>query len=443
MATPNKKLQNQAPAQSDKFDSRHHAGRFNLDFLNPQVPLIMSYQDVLLTAEEKAAYFEDLAQNNGVTNFAKISKDCQKRAAKLRKKVAHIDPDEAQPLLEKIAGLESLALQYADPTPPEVEESRKSHGNSTLSIPVKSEQRDRLVEMGLTQYESSSKSDAGQKDADDPDLKRIREIRRKADFWKNIHSWNAIEQLAYYLCEPVKKPTDWTEAVFVRAQRHRDAVNLLAREARYPMMRLLELVEMGNEDAVKAAVEELERFVRLLNLSAKTNPEVFKKVAGQMQSWPVVYSPHPKLNKIPKRIAKQIGLGADIDFAFSSATKWNPNDTGCKIAIHLYQHIKKMRQYPPSNQYSQRFAEALNLPDIKQSTAAYDWWGLAKAILLDSYPKPEEDKVLRGLTKIKDRFKVRDKILECIENKFISLFPKEFRDKREPLSGVKSKPEPR
>jgi hypothetical protein len=442
MATPNKKPQNQAPVQSDKCDLRQHGGRFNLDFLDPQVPLIMSYQDVLLTAEEKAAYFEDLARNNGVENFAKIVKDCRARAAKLKEKVSHIDPDEALPLLEKIAGLESLADYYADPTPPEVEESRKTYGN-TLSIPLTPEQRDGLVKMGLTVNKPSSKSDVGQKDADDPDLKRGQEFRKKAAFWKNIHSWNAIEQLAYYHCEPVKKPADWTEAVFVRAQKDRYAVNLLAREARYPMMRLLELAEMGNEDAVKAAVEELERFVRLLNLSAKTNPEVFKKVAGKMQSWPVMYSSHPRLNQIPERIAKQIGLGADIDFEFSSNTKWNPKDTGCKIAINLYLHIKKMRQYPASNKYSQGFAEALNLPDIKQSTAAYDWWGVAKAILLNSFPKPEENEVLRGLTKIKDRFKVRDKILECIENRFISLFPKEFRDKREPLSGGKSKPEPR
>lgn len=63
----------------------------------------------MLTAEEKAAYYEDLIQNKGQENTKKIAKDCMKKAGALMKKVDFLDEDEAQPLLEKIVGLVALA----------------------------------------------------------------------------------------------------------------------------------------------------------------------------------------------------------------------------------------------------------------------------------------------------------------------------------------------
>ena len=83
-----------------------------------------------------------------------------------------------------------------------------------------------------------------------------------------------------------------------------------------------------------------------------------------------------------------------------------------------------MRQYPESNEFSPCLKEALLLPNIMQPESVKAWWKVAKQVLLIGYPKPEEDEILRSLTNIKNRFKVRDKILECIENRFFSLFPK-------------------
>ncbi len=426
MATRKQKQTKRPPVELDEFESRHHAGTFNLDFLEAKDPPI-SYEDQLLTAEEKAAYYEDLIQNNGVENFKKMQRDCREKAAKLKKKVAHIDRDEAMPLLDQIAGLESAAIYYGDPTPPEVFAAQKDWGDTVTAFHVSPEQKERFREMGLTGIMVAGNSvDAPKLESEAPDSEQVKELKRKARFWKNIHSWSITERMAYYFCGPVK-PADWTEAMFVRAQKDRDAVKVLSWSIRNPMLRLLALADMGIEDAARQAVAELEKYIRLLNLYAKTNPNVFKRVASRLQSWPVVYSPHPRLNQIPQTIAAQIKLGAGIDFEFSRNTKWNPNDLGCKIAMQLYEHIKMMRQYPESNEHSPCLDQAVKLPDIKQSESVKAWWAVAKEVLLAGYAKPEEEDTLRSLTKIKKRFKVRDKILECIENRFFSLFPKEVR----------------
>ncbi len=384
----------------------------------------MAYVNELLTAEEKAAYYEDLVKNNGVENSKKIAKNCMKKAGILMKKVDLLEEYEAGPLLEQIAGLVSLANYHNNPIPPDVLAAQRSPDDEVPSFPLTPDTNNSLAEMGLPGFMPAQEADvATGTDANDKDSTKMAELRRKARFWKNIHTWSADEQMAYYFCGPVK-PADWTEAVFVRAQKHRDAVMFLSWEARHSMSRLLDLAEMGNEDAVSEAVDVLEKFVRLLNLSAKTSPEAFRRVAGKLQSWPVVYSSHPRLNQIPQMIAEQIKLGSGIDFEFSPNTKWNPNELGCKVAMHLYEHIKMMRKHPESNELSPCLDEAIKLPDIKQSGSVKAWWKVAKEVLLIGYPKPEEDEKLRSLTNIKDRFKVRDKILECIENRFLSLFPK-------------------
>jgi hypothetical protein len=174
-------------------------------------------------------------------------------------------------------------------------------------------------------------------------------------------------------------------------------------------------------------VNVLEEYVRLLNLFAKISPKAFVKVASRLLSWPVVYSPHPRLNKTPQKIARQIRLGSGSGFEFSPNAKWDQHDKSCKIAMQLCKHIKMMRQYPESNAWSTKFDQATKLPDLKQSGSVKAWWGVAKQVLLARYPKPEDDPTLRSLTNIKDRFKVRSKILECIENRFLSLFPKNLR----------------
>ncbi len=230
MAPRKKKQQKRSLEESEKFDSRHHAGTFDLGFLQPQPPPI-SYQNELLTAEEKAAYYEDLIKNNGFENSEKIAKDCMEKAGVLIKKVDILEEDEAQPLLEKIVGLVSLANDYNNPVPPDVLASQKNDDDAVQSFPLTAALKNSLTELGLTGFKPAQDSDdAAKMGTDDKDSEMMVELRRKARFWKNIHTWSPAEQMAYYSCGPVK-PADWTEAIFVRAQKHRGAIKLLSWEA--------------------------------------------------------------------------------------------------------------------------------------------------------------------------------------------------------------------
>ncbi len=403
-------------------DLRHIVGPFDLEFLKPQGPRAVDcYEDALLTAEEKAAYYEDLIKNNGFEDSVKIAKDCRNKAAELRNKIDHINPDEALPLLEKVEWLESLARHYDDVLPPDVLASQVDDG--LADIPITQDLGKIRSELGLETSGPKQGSDASpDPEIDDGDSEKMLKLKRKARFWKNIHSWNATEQIAYYFCGP-SKPEDWIEAMFVRAQNCPTALKMISSPDRL-MMRLLTLTEMGHEEAIREVVRSLEKYVRLLNLCAKINPHAFRKVASQLQSWPVVFSPHPRLNQMPQMIARQIALGAAIDFEFGPGAKWNPNDLGCKIAMELYAHIKKIRQYPESNAHLSIFEEVMKLPDIRQPGSVEPWWKVARSILLHSYPKPETNEILAKLTNIQDKFKARSKILETIENRFFSLFPK-------------------
>ena len=190
MATAKKKQPKRPLAESDKFDFRHHVGMFDLGFLKPQQPP-MSYQNELLTAEEKAAYYDDLIQNNGFENSKKIARDCMKKAGILMKKVDCLDEDEGQPLRDKIVGLVSLANDYSDPVPPDVLASQKSDDDVVPKFPLTPDLKNSLAELGLPGFKPVGDSDAaGKVDADANESKKIKELRRKARFWKNIHAWS-------------------------------------------------------------------------------------------------------------------------------------------------------------------------------------------------------------------------------------------------------------
>jgi len=144
-------------------------------------------------------------------------------------------------------------------------------------------------------------------------------------------------------------------------------------------------------------------------------------------SWPVIYSPHPKLDQSKGSIARHVGLGSETEFEFWPGAEWNPNDVGCKIAMQLYRHIQKMRQHPASNESNRFFREAQKLPPINEPNAVKAWWSVAESIFNASYPSPKTEPILDALTKIKDRGKADSKIREIIRNRFFSLFRVENR----------------
>jgi len=452
MATRKKNQPKQPPVEAVEFDSSHFAGTFEPCFLGPQ-EASLSYKNELLTAEEKAAYYEDLINNNGQENAKKISKDCMKKAGILMEKLDCLDEYEAQPLLEKIAGLVSLANSCSfDPIPPDVLAAQRG-----------------ADEVGLKNLKPETNADAAARtDAHDNDAEAMMGLKKKAQFWTNIHSWNNAEQSFYYFGH--EKNAEWTEAVFIRAQKDPLAVKILAQHGEINY--LLELARMGNEDAAHESIELLEKLVRKLNLYAKTDSDAFKNAAAKLMSWPVMYSPHPLLNQNSEKISGDIKIGADLPYEFGKGAKWNPRKRGSIIAMKLYQYIKQVRQYPKSNRSIPFADEASKLPEIniKSPGSVRKWWVVARKILESAYTSekyeretkredfemlkflettiqnPErrssllaelnlrqkkseliDDVNLNELTGIKKRYKMRAKILETVQKSFMSLFPKEAR----------------
>ena len=62
MAKPKSNTSKSTQPEKYNYHPDQFAGTFDLLFLKPQARA-MSYEDELLTAEEKAAYYEDLVQN--------------------------------------------------------------------------------------------------------------------------------------------------------------------------------------------------------------------------------------------------------------------------------------------------------------------------------------------------------------------------------------------
>lgn len=348
------------------------------------------YEYELLTAEDKADYFDDLVRNRGREDHPKISKDCRRRAAKLLKEANLLEPDEAKPLTWRAHGLENLA--------------------------------DHLDEMAKNPDEDDHAEDAAPE--------KLEELKAKAEYWRNIHEWNQMEKMAQYFPGP-SKPADWLEAMFVRAQKDPFAVSLLKNAASHPVSRLLELANMGNAEAARAAVDILEELVRTLNLYAKANPEPFRQAARNMTHWPVMYSRHPKLAQNPKDVSAQVELGKDYALNLDSMARWDHRKLGCKIALELFRQLDVIRRHPECHRHLPFWEQATKLPSPKESGAAAAWWVVAKQHLLFGVPVPEQDELLtqfaRGEAVRKYPSTIKHKILERLQDQFEQLFPMESR----------------
>ena len=274
------------------FDFKECAQPFSFRFLQNEEAFETApppYEYELLSAEEKAAYFDELAKNKGQENTAKIARSCRKKAAKLLEQAERLDPEEAKPLVWKARGLNSLAQSFEDRTPPEVIEAQREIGiEAVQECRGLRDGEDAVDEKGFPNLQPAPATSASKYQT-----AQQKKRTKKALFWKNIHQWSVHQAMAYYSCGPTK-PSDWDEAIFVRAQKDPLAVALMKAGAARPMFRLLELANMGNPEAARSVVQFVEELVRTLDLYAKTNPEPFQQAARSMTHWPVMHSPHPK-----------------------------------------------------------------------------------------------------------------------------------------------------
>jgi hypothetical protein len=405
---------------SDGFNPEHCVGEFSLSFLDEEPVPQVSYEDELITAEEKAAYYEDMVKNNGYPDVAKIAKDCRRRAAALLQKANQMEPEQAKPLIWRAHGLESLASYHENPDARKVTDAQRYPEGFEGSAGQLPDGETGVNEHGLPNLEPIVAKASGGTVAADRNLlgeKLLETLRKKAQFWRKIHAWNTSEQMAYYFCGS-KKPADWRKAIFVRAQKDPFALTFVT-----DISQLLELARLGSADAAKRAVEMLEGLVRTLNLYAKRNPEPFRKAGRTLTHWPVMYSPHPKLNEDHLEIKSAVQLGEAYPFHLTPQAEWDPRELGCKIAMHLFQYVKALREHPESNRHLPFTGDAQKLPELTEFGAARKWWVIAEHAFKRGCPKPQTDERLRSLTHLKDESKAGSRIRERIKSRFLSLFP--------------------
>ncbi len=205
----------------------------------------------------------------------------------------------------------------------------------------------------------------------------------------------------------------------------------MASDMRASLNQVLELAKLGNEGAVTKLVEAVEDIIRQLNLCAKTHPVTVRNAASRLTHWPVMYSPHPKLRLNPEDVVKMVKLGSDFPRNLDPNAKWDPRELGCKIAIHLFKYVEMVKNNPEQYNHFPYCDAARKLPNFNEDCAGQRWWEVAKSVLTFSIPNLIADPYLSQLAKGKSNRKfpsrMEQKILERVNNRFMSLFYKQNR----------------
>ncbi len=372
------------------FPTEPRGEPFELPPEEPSTLRRFGYQYHLLTAREKADYYADMLQNGGQENRAKVIEDCLKKIKVLRqrhgelKKAGELNEDEERCLLEEVHDLEEqIEMRQGD--------RRDWEGEALFdfSLPIK-------------------------------------RLRALVAFWSQFDCLHELWRFFLAQSSPLEDvrleeiwcalgATDSLALERLRGQTY-DRAWLLLRHAR-----------AGNGAAALEFAKLVTQLVRVLNLFAKLHVQVFRSAGRQMTQWPVLVSHHHKLADNSRAILDHIQLGADHLYQVVPEAEWDPNEYGGKVADLLIHHLTKVRQEPQKYSFLPYAKAAQELPGLGESGSANQWWAVAKQALLSSVPKPELHDKLRALTQIRDRFKVRDKILNCLERRFVSRFPKTAR----------------
>lgn len=397
----NAKVPKRNPAESQEFGVA-----FSLDDLDvgDRFPQLMSYENELETAAKKAAYFEMLANNAGKPDALKVARDCKKRAAALRKKSTGMDDKSALQLNQRAKALEEYAEYLSDIVPEEVLAVQREHDHpGTQSEAVDTQQ-------WLSKF--LPKTDA-----------------QKANFWRTVHDWDKIQKTLYYFAQP--ESVNRNEVLFIRAQKDPFAVKLLAHQARTQISCLLELAEIGNPDAARAAAAAVKDMVASLNSYARANLNVFRSVAKMGTQWPVLYSLQSKYRENANAICSELQLGEDYLLNVDPMAKWNPDELGSKVAVLLFKYIEAVRARPDNYKNFSFCKAATELPPSKHDGAGHKWWQVAEKVLLDAIPDPAADERLLPLAKgdatRKYKSRMRQRILARLQKRFLQLFYKENR----------------
>lgn len=182
----------------------------------------------------------------------------------------------------------------------------------------------------------------------------------------------------------------------------------------------------ANHDDVSAASRLLyitELCSRELSILAEKKPELLHPISLEKLNWPVLRSPFPQINGNETALFAKLRLGQDLPFKLSKDSKWK-NDAAGKIAVNLLLHLWRSRagNRVEGIDISGIGQAADRLPMFSKETANR-WWLTAKAVLLFSYPEPENTpeltKIIRDTSLAPS--KVRTAILKLLEKRFLQL----------------------
>lgn len=205
-----------------------------------------------------------------------------------------------------------------------------------------------------------------------------------------------------------------------RARRNKSGVKPIAWKAEHLIDELFALAREGNQKAAAAVAELLRKWVSQLSQLAKSNLELLRPVARKSWKWPVMKSIHPLLSD--EDFLGSLALGRDLPFYFDDRSKWRFDDF-TKIAFGILVYVWRARKENRGPFLYYRIGElADELPQFRKGPHADQWWRIAEAVFLFSYPNPEAIPELGGLIDMKKRTpgRVRHKILERIKQHFLN-----------------------
>jgi hypothetical protein len=201
----------------------------------------------------------------------------------------------------------------------------------------------------------------------------------------------------------------------------------VAFDARQMLDTLFERAERGDEAAANYFAEALRNATSNLSRLCKSNPRLFGKVAARSWGWPVIMSTHPNLCDDHKTMLRTLELGKDTPLELHQSARWI-RDEASEIAFGLLSRLWQMwREIKSTGTTPRKLDRLINQLDPFSDDSAAQWWEIAKAYFLLSYPEPQKIPELTAIVTAKSKRRspgrLKQAILDLLRDRFISFAP--------------------
>jgi hypothetical protein len=120
----------------------------------------------------------------------------------------------------------------------------------------------------------------------------------------------------------------------------------LSQSAKDKIEKLASGTKKGDNDAAAELFSTTAFAVEILTWMCKEQPEVFKEIARERFSWPVMYNPHPEKLRMTTALLRELELGRNTQINFSSGKTFSWEVPANVIAFNLYQLAESLRRVP-------------------------------------------------------------------------------------------------